>query len=482
MSSLSISLIRMDGGTQSRAQLDWVAIDEYAGAMREGSVFPSVVVFYDGTHYWLADGFHRVRSAEKASLEKIEVDVRQGTQRDAILYSVSANASHGVRRTNRDKRQAVMMLLNDEEWRRIWGNSEIARRCSVSEFMVRSIRESIFDKNEDAPVVRKATRNGTTYTIDTSNIGKTSAQSESPPDLFGADPVDDILAEEWTWTFDPETQVARCKYCYEQHSDWMHGSRLDFDEPVWICNRCEHATSDENIENVLSREEWQARQDEYEDESIEEEEVSFQPFPIPTVINNDTQYLPQYITEPVFTPQKQSYPLTAANHAISDDPDYDGDEWYTPIQYIEAARRVMGDIDCDPASCKAAQEIVQASFFLTKEDDSLRNHVNWNGRIWLNPPYSGTLIKQFVSKLITQYNINNVTQAIILTNNSSDTSWFQSLLSHYPACFTRGRVQFWRPDSGSFGTRQGQTFFYLGENTTLFREIFSEFGQVVIRA
>lgn len=183
-----------------------------------------------------------------------------------------------------------------------------------------------------------------------------------------------------------------------------------------------------------------------------------------------------------FTSQVQSYPLTAANHAISDDPDYDGDEWYTPIEYIQAARRVMGGIDCDPASCDPAQEIVQASFFLTKEDDSLRGHVAWNGRIWLNPPYSGTLIKQFVSKLISQYNIGNATQAIILTNNSSDTGWFHDLLSRYPACFTRGRVQFWRPGSGSFAARQGQTLFYLGENTAAFREVFTKFGQVVVKA
>lgn len=182
------------------------------------------------------------------------------------------------------------------------------------------------------------------------------------------------------------------------------------------------------------------------------------------------------------TQEQRRYPLAASNHVVSDDEDYDGDEWFTPAEYIEAARDVMGEIDLDPASCEAAQEIVGALKFYTKEDDSLRPDIEWHGRIWLNPPYSTTPIKRFVAKLIAQYEAGNVTEAIILTNNSSDTGWFHDLLSRYPACFTRGRVQFWRPDSDAFGARQGQTLFYLGEDFESFRFTFSQFGQVVVKA
>jgi phage N-6-adenine-methyltransferase len=171
--------------------------------------------------------------------------------------------------------------------------------------------------------------------------------------------------------------------------------------------------------------------------------------------------------------------LAAANHVVSDDPDYDGDEWYTPADYIEAARCVMGGIDLDPASCDAAQETIQAGTYYTKQDDGLA--MPWSGRVWLNPPYSTPLIRHFVSKLIEEYYSGNVTEAVILTNNSSDTGWFHDLLSRYPACFTRGRVQFWRPNHDDFGARQGQTLFYLGSNVTAFRDTFSQFGQVVGR-
>lgn len=171
--------------------------------------------------------------------------------------------------------------------------------------------------------------------------------------------------------------------------------------------------------------------------------------------------------------------LAAANHAVSDDPNYDGDEWYTPAEYIEAARQVMGGIDLDPASNDEAQEVVKAACYYTKRDNGLT--MPWFGCVWLNPPYSTPLIRQFVTKLIEEHDAGNITEAVILTNNSSDTAWFHDLLSRYPACFTRGRVQFWRADHETFGARQGQTLFYLGENVQAFRDTFARFGQVVTR-
>jgi site-specific DNA-methyltransferase (adenine-specific) len=169
---LRLDQIRMDGGTQSRAQLDWVAIDEYAASMKEGEQFPPVIVYHDGTEYWLADGFHRVRATEKAGLAEVDADVRQGTRRDAILYSVGANANNGVRRNQRDKRQAVVMLLTDEVWREM-SDQEIARHCSVHWGTVGRIRAELISRNAiDASVQRTFVRNGTAFTMDTSNIGK----------------------------------------------------------------------------------------------------------------------------------------------------------------------------------------------------------------------------------------------------------------------------------------------------------------------
>lgn len=57
------TLLRRDGGTQPRAAINLDVACEYGDAMKSGAKFPPVVAFYDGTDYWLADGFHRVEGA-----------------------------------------------------------------------------------------------------------------------------------------------------------------------------------------------------------------------------------------------------------------------------------------------------------------------------------------------------------------------------------------------------------------------------------
>ena len=170
-----------------------------------------------------------------------------------------------------------------------------------------------------------------------------------------------------------------------------------------------------------------------------------------------------------------------AKALTSDKPNYDGDEWHTPTEYIDAAREVMGDIELDPATCETAQEKVQAVHYLTKDDDALEH--DWFGRVWLNPPYSYPTVERFIDKLIAEFDSGHVPEAIILVNNSSDTKWFHKLLGRFPACFTKGRVQFWHPSHSSFATRQGQVFFYLGPGwkAGVFVDVFSRFGIVVGR-
>jgi uncharacterized ParB-like nuclease family protein len=111
--NLAINQIRLDGGTQPRAGLIEAIVAVYAEAMQQDGHFPPVTVFYDGREYWLADGFHRVAAAQNIGKDRILADVQQGRQRDAILYSVGANARHGLPRSNEDKRRAVLKLLND---------------------------------------------------------------------------------------------------------------------------------------------------------------------------------------------------------------------------------------------------------------------------------------------------------------------------------------------------------------------------------
>jgi len=181
--TLIISQIRCDGGTQSRATIDATTVDEYAEDYKNGANFPPITVFYDGNYYWLVDGFHRKKAALKAGLNEIEAIVKQGTRRDAVLYSVGVNATHGLRRTSADKRRAVMKLLEDKEWSG-WSNRKIARQVMVDEKTVRKLRESICGNSADTKLnnKRKVKRGGKTYIQDTTNIGK-GKQTESLPPL-----------------------------------------------------------------------------------------------------------------------------------------------------------------------------------------------------------------------------------------------------------------------------------------------------------
>jgi len=162
---------------------------------------------------------------------------------------------------------------------------------------------------------------------------------------------------------------------------------------------------------------------------------------------------------------------------ISGQPEYDGNEWYTPIEYLEIARQLMGGIDVDPASCDWAQARVQATTYYTKDTDGLSR--DWPGRVWLNPPYSFPEIEQFTSRLQQQYEQGITTEAVLLVNNCTDSDWFQQLLQRYPVCFTNGRIKFERPGIDKFATRQGQAFFYLGTDVIGFADIFGAVGAVL---
>ncbi len=178
--TIPLDAVRINGGTQSRVELNQTAIAEYAEAIRLSIELPPIVTFFDGATFWLADGFHRYNAHRDAGAMEINSEIRSGSLRDAILYSVGANASHGLRRTNEDKRRAVMTLLNDAEWS-AWSANEIAQRCSVSHTYVNGIKASLetFQVTTTSDAVAYKNKHGSTATMNTAKIGK--AQDDFKP-------------------------------------------------------------------------------------------------------------------------------------------------------------------------------------------------------------------------------------------------------------------------------------------------------------
>jgi phage N-6-adenine-methyltransferase len=139
--------------------------------------------------------------------------------------------------------------------------------------------------------------------------------------------------------------------------------------------------------------------------------------------------------------------------------------------------RTPADIDLDPASCAHAQETVRAARYFTKADNGLAH--DWRGRVWLNPPYSHPAIVQFIEKLVAEVKAGTVAEAVLLTNNYTDTGWFHHAEAAAAAiCFTKGRIKFESPDGDQAAPVNGQAFFYFGARPARFREVFSGVGFV----
>ena len=139
---LEIKDIRMDGGTQSRVAISEDTVMDYTEFLLDGVKMPPIIVFNDGKQYWLADGFHRFHAHNRAKFTEIDCDIRTGTKRDAKIFSWSANADHGLRRTNADKRKIVIDALEDIEMAEEDAR-KIAKLCRVSHTLVIRIKNSL---------------------------------------------------------------------------------------------------------------------------------------------------------------------------------------------------------------------------------------------------------------------------------------------------------------------------------------------------
>ena len=151
--NVNLKAIRIDGGTQARVEINLATVAEYAELVKDGTDLPPVVLFNDGTDLWIGDGFHRFFGYRDADRASIPADVRTGTLRDAVRYSLSANNRHGLRPTIADKRKAVAAMLADPEWSQM-SDRAIAKELDVSNTFVSNTRnpKPVAPKEPEAPV------------------------------------------------------------------------------------------------------------------------------------------------------------------------------------------------------------------------------------------------------------------------------------------------------------------------------------------
>lgn len=192
MKKLNILNIRIDGGTQPRQAINYDVVKNYAEAMREGTVFPPVTVFFDGAEYWLADGFHRYHATKSNATTTIEADVHQGSVEDAREYSYGANKDRGYSMSAEDNKEIVRKMLLDPRYKD-WTQSRIAKHVGVTEMFVSRVKASMEIKDE--PKTKKfVTKDGVEREMKTGNIGKRETPT-TKPDVTTYDEKEDKIKE-----------------------------------------------------------------------------------------------------------------------------------------------------------------------------------------------------------------------------------------------------------------------------------------------
>jgi len=174
----------------------------------------------------------------------------------------------------------------------------------------------------------------------------------------------------------------------------------------------------------------------------------------------------------------KTFPEALSKSGVHASHNNDNNERCTPPEIIEAVRKVLVQIDVDPASSAAANETVKAAKFYTTEDNSLKQA--WTGRVFLNPPSVEPLITEFCDLLVQKFNDKEVQEAIVLVDNATETSWFQNLLTaSVVVCFPKERIKFLNAQGKPKVPAQGQAILYFGDKYELFSNAFNSFGRVL---
>jgi len=203
---LELKNIMVKGEVQQRAGLNQDYIDELSNEIANGTELPPVEVYVVAREFLLADGFHRLEAYKRVGVDSVEANIIEGTEREAILHAVGANAKHGLRRKNVDKRHAVMTLLTDDEWGQ-WSDCEIARRAQVSPTFISKLKRALGENGFEFSSIRKCADG---RTIDTSKIGDkssddTATEDNGEPDDISEPKASEILVNEVSEEPDPES-------------------------------------------------------------------------------------------------------------------------------------------------------------------------------------------------------------------------------------------------------------------------------------
>jgi len=144
--ALSIDLLRIDADTQARVKISVETVDEYAEVIGNDPTWSMgpIDVFHDGADYFVADGFHRTLAAQRVGRASIPCKIHKGTARDARIFGMTANDSHGLRMSRADKRSCVEWLLDNG------GKMPHAKIAETAGVDIRTVRRIVSERKEES--------------------------------------------------------------------------------------------------------------------------------------------------------------------------------------------------------------------------------------------------------------------------------------------------------------------------------------------
>lgn len=172
-------------------------------------------------------------------------------------------------------------------------------------------------------------------------------------------------------------------------------------------------------------------------------------------------------------------------------------EWGSPDWLIKRSTALLGNIDLDPASSLLFNERVNADHIFTEGDSALTRAwtgaresplgFSWGSRVFLNPP--GRLTRQFWEKLVNEWELGNVAEAIWVGFNMDHLRYLGESRRwplEFPTLIPRKRIRFVHED-GTVSTKPSAANYvtYLpvpghpAFGRAAFKEVFGEYGRIV---
>ena len=197
--TLNLAVLRLDGETQARLALSQEKVQEYAALMEDGEEFRPVEAFFDGSDYWLADGFHRYFATKANKKTSIAATIHNGTLEEAQLFAFAANKGHGLHMAAADIRHCIVRMLEHPVWGG-WSNAAIAKHVGTSKMTVGRVKAAMSEP-EESTEKKYVNKHGQEKTMKTAKIGRPAKRALPEPaeeDYQSSELADTIndLAEE----------------------------------------------------------------------------------------------------------------------------------------------------------------------------------------------------------------------------------------------------------------------------------------------